>query len=105
MLQNLRSYLRSADDDVVSGKPRENVNAQDMSEYLQSKLPDPILKQQPPGNGARVTRDRYGISHIFAENDSDLWFACGYVQAQDRLWQLDYRHRNATGKLAAVIGD
>jgi len=105
MLHNLRSYLRSADDDVVRGKQRENVNAQDMSEYLQSKLPDPILKQQPPGNGARVTRDRYGISHIFAENDSDLWFACGYVQAQDRLWQLDYRHRKATGKLAAVIGD
>lgn len=102
---DLSSFLLHSDDDAGSGIQRNNVSEQELREYLRSKLPDSILKRQPPGNGARVTRDRYGVSHIFAENDSDLWFSCGYVQAQDRLWQLDYRHRRATGKLAAAIGD
>ena len=101
---NLLSFLRN-NDDAGSSIQRKHFSGQDIGKYLQSKLPDPILKRQPPGNGARVIRDRYGVSHIFAENDKDLWFACGYVQAQDRLWQLDYRHRKATGKLAAAIGD
>ena len=101
---DLLSFLRT-EIDAKTDVQQKNVSDRDLSEYLQSKLPDPILNRQPPGNGARVTRDRYGISHIFAENDSDLWFACGYVQAQDRLWQLDYRHRKATGQLAAAIGD
>ena len=103
-LHNVLSFLRN-NDDAQSGTLRQKVSDQDLSKYLQSKLPDLILKRQPPGNGAKVTRDRYGVSHIFAENDDDLWFACGYVQAQDRLWQLDYRHRKATGKLSAAIGD
>ena len=103
-LHDVMSFLRTDMDAENSGK-QNDVSERDLSKYLASKLPDLILKRQPPGNGAEVTRDRYGVSHIFAENDSDLWFACGYVQAQDRLWQLDYRHRKATGKLAAAIGD
>ena len=37
----------------------------------------------------RIIRDIYGIPHIFAQNRVDLAFALGYVQAQDRLWQLE----------------
>ena len=98
------SYLRDWDDSTNDFQ-RHAPSEQQLMSYLESKLPDPILKRQSTGNGAKVTRDRYGISHIFAENDKDLWFACGFVQAQDRLWQLDYRHRKATGKLASAIGD
>ena len=72
--------------------------------YLESKLPAQLLKQRAPGHGATVIRDRFGVPHIFAENPDDLWFASGYVQAQDRLWQIDNRHRVATGTLAEVVG-
>jgi hypothetical protein len=36
-----------------------------------------------------IERDRWGIPHIFAESEADLWFGFGYAMAQDRLFQLD----------------
>ncbi len=52
-----------------------------------------------------VIRDRWGIPHIYAANDVDLFFAQGYVQAQDRLWQLELNRRAARGTLAEVLGE
>ena len=48
-----------------------------------------------PGLGAdvQVLRDRWGIPHIYAQNMTDLFFAQGFVQAQDRLWQIDMWRR------------
>ena len=77
---------------------------QELKRYAESKLPDRLLKHREPGHGARVVRDRFGVPHIFAETQHDLWFASGYVQAQDRLWQIDNRRRVATGTLAEVVG-
>jgi penicillin amidase len=60
--------------------------------------------------GARVSaaveiqRDRFGIPHIFAANDRDLFFGFGVAMAQDRLWQLDWLRRRAHGTLAEVLG-
>lgn len=51
-----------------------------------------------------VIRDTWGVPHIFARNQHDLFFAQGYVAAQDRLWQLDMWRRAAEGKLAEVLG-
>jgi penicillin G amidase len=51
-----------------------------------------------------VLRDRWGIPHIFAKNTEDLFFAQGYVVAQDRMWQLEMWRRNGEGKLAEVLG-
>ena len=51
-----------------------------------------------------VIRDRWGVPHIFAKNTHDLFFAQGFVAAQDRLWQLDLWRRMAEGKLAEVVG-
>ena len=51
-----------------------------------------------------VIRDRSGIPHIYAKTAHDLFFAQGYVAAQDRLWQLDLWRRNADGTLAEVVG-
>lgn len=51
-----------------------------------------------------VIRDRWGVPHIYAKTVHDLFFAQGYVAAQDRLWQLDLWRRNAEGKLAEVVG-
>jgi penicillin amidase len=51
-----------------------------------------------------VIRDRWGIPHIYAENDHDLMYAQGFVHAQERLWQMDYNRRLASGRLAEIIG-
>ncbi|HUR35160.1 MAG TPA: penicillin acylase family protein [Vicinamibacterales bacterium] len=51
-----------------------------------------------------IVRDQQGIPHIFAANDDDLFFAQGYVMAQDRLWQLEMWRRWREGRLAEVFG-
>ncbi len=51
-----------------------------------------------------VYRDPYGIPHIFATTEHDLFFAQGFVHAQDRLFQMDLTRRAAEGKLAEVFG-
>jgi len=58
------------------------------------------------GLSARVTvvRDRSGIPHITASNQDDLFFAQGFVQAQDRLFQMDLWRRSVQGRLSEVLG-
>jgi len=55
---------------------------------------------------ARVTiaRDALGVPHITAASDDDLYFAQGYVTAQDRLFQMDGLRRLAGGNLAEIAG-
>src|SRR5499426_3989906 len=52
----------------------------------------------------KVLRDAWGIAHIYAETQDDLFFAQGFVAAQDRLWQMDLWRRAGEGKLAGVSG-
>jgi len=51
-----------------------------------------------------VVRDRWGVPHIYAETTRDLFFAQGFVHAQDRLWQMELRRRISSGRLAEVFG-
>ena len=51
-----------------------------------------------------VIRDRWGVPHIYASNTHDLFFAQGFIAAQDRLFQLDLWRRAGTGRLAEVLG-
>ena len=51
-----------------------------------------------------VVRDPMGIPHIYADNVDDLFFAQGYVQAQDRLWQMEYNRRIGHGTLSDIFG-
>ena len=51
-----------------------------------------------------VTRDSLGVPTITAAALNDLFFAQGYVIAQERLWQMDMTRRFASGDLAAVLG-
>ena len=53
----------------------------------------------------KVTRDSRGVPTIEAANLPDLFFAQGYVTAQDRLWQLDVMRRFAAGELSEVLGE
>lgn len=48
--------------------------------------------------------DRWGISHIYAKNEADLFFAQGYNVARDRLFQLEWWRRQATGTVAEILG-
>ena len=52
----------------------------------------------------RVQRDRWGVAHIYAKNGHDLFFAQGYVVAQDRLFQMEIWKRAGQGRLAEVLG-
>ncbi|MFN8481677.1 MAG: penicillin acylase family protein [Anaerolineae bacterium] len=60
-----------------------------------------------PGLSAEVTvyRDNWGIPHIFAQNARDLTLAQGYVQASDRLWQMEMQRRTGHGRLSEILGD
>ena len=69
--------------------------------------------KESPGNSVRVPgigqsvevfRDPYGINHIYAGNESDLFFAQGYLAAKDRLFQFEIWRRQATGRVAEILG-
>ncbi|MDE0150608.1 MAG: penicillin acylase family protein [Rhodospirillaceae bacterium] len=51
-----------------------------------------------------IVRDGRGIPYIYAETESDAWFALGYVHAQDRLFQMEMQRRAGQGRLAEIIG-
>jgi penicillin amidase len=51
-----------------------------------------------------VVRDRWGIPHLTAANADDLFVAQGFVQAQDRLFQMDLWRRSVQGRLSEVLG-
>src|SRR4051812_14992242 len=51
-----------------------------------------------------VLRDRWGVPHIYAQNEHDLFFAQGYSAARDRAFQFEMWRRQATGAMAEVIG-
>ena len=63
-------------------------------------------RQEIPGlrDSVQVIRDRWGVPHIYAQNIDDLFFAQGFVQAQDRLWQMDMYRRTWSGELAEILG-
>src|SRR5256885_956961 len=51
-----------------------------------------------------VLRDKWGVAHIFAQNQHDLFFAQGYVASQDRLFQMELWKRVGQGRIAEVLG-
>ncbi|HYK73191.1 MAG TPA: penicillin acylase family protein [Pseudoneobacillus sp.] len=74
--------------------------------YIGSSLPKTSGELNLPGLSEPVVviRDPFGVPHIQAENEKDLFLAQGYVQAQDRLFQMDLSRRQASGRLSEVIG-
>src|SRR5262244_814895 len=85
----------------------QNIQSNDLSErarkalaVISGKLQARAL-QQP----VEVLRDRWGVAHIYAENQHDLFFAQGFVASQDRLFQMELWKRSGQGRLAEVIGE
>jgi penicillin amidase len=52
-----------------------------------------------------VVRDKMGVPHIYADNSHDLFFAQGYVHAQDRFWQMEFWRRIGYGRLSEILGE
>ena len=52
-----------------------------------------------------IIRDSWGVPYIYAGNEEDLFFAQGYVQAQDRLWQMELYRRMGKGSLSEIFGE
>lgn len=57
-----------------------------------------------PGGPVELTRDDWGIPTLTAGCGLDAWWALGHAAATDRLWQLEYDRRRATGRWAQVVG-
>lgn len=52
-----------------------------------------------------IYRDRDGVPHIYADTMEDLFYAQGFVHAQDRFWQMEFWRRIGAGRLAELFGD
>ena len=74
--------------------------------HVHQKLPQRDGELQLSGLSAPVTvrYDEWGVPHIDARNEDDLYRALGYLHAQDRLFQMEMLRRLARGELAEVLG-
>jgi penicillin G amidase len=77
--------------------------------YLVARSALPQLDGNLPVHGlsapVKVTRDGHGVPAIEASTLEDLFFAQGYVTAQDRLWQMDVMRRFGAGELSEILGE
>jgi penicillin amidase len=77
--------------------------------YLVLRRPLPKVRgeERLPGleGEVEIIRDALGVPHISANSLADLYFAQGYVHAQDRLWQMELNRRVASGRLSELFGE
>jgi len=77
--------------------------------YMLMRRPLPRKKGEVHLKGlhetVEVITDRYGVPHIYAQNEDDLFFAQGYVHAQERLWQMEFNRRIGSGRLSEIFGE
>ncbi len=76
---------------------------------LLSGMPVPRADGEIAAPGLRapveVLFDRWGVPHVYARDADDAWFAAGYLQARERLWQMELYRRAASGRLSALFGE
>ena len=93
--------IASLDRSHVASQSKSDLAAKAQSVLSQTSGTLKLSGLQKP---VRVLRDEWGIAHIYAETQDDLFFAQGFVAAQDRLWQMDLWRRQGEGKLAEILG-
>jgi len=83
-----------------------NIPSGDFAALAEAHLPqiDGELSVEGLHGEVEILRDPYGVPHIYADDLDDLFFAQGFVQAQDRLWQMDMYRRAGEGRLAEILG-
>ncbi|MFZ5790650.1 MAG: penicillin acylase family protein [Pseudomonadota bacterium] len=74
--------------------------------WLESSLPRTRGEMALQGLGApvEIRRDAHGVPTIRAESENDAYFALGFLHAQDRLFQMDFVRRLASGRLSEIMG-
>ena len=75
--------------------------------WSHTKLPKLDGKIQLKGikGDIEIIRDEWGIPHIYAENEADLFFAQGFNAARDRLFQFEIWRRQSTGTVSEILGE
>lgn len=72
-------------------------------------LQDACLPAEPTYDGpsapVEILRDANGVPHVYGETDADAYFGSGYMQATDRLLQMELTRRRALGRRAEVLGE
>lgn len=53
----------------------------------------------------RIAIDKWGVPHIFATTEKDLFFACGFMHANERMWQMELSRRSGFGRLSEIFGE
>src|SRR5262249_2057206 len=88
---------------LPSARVSDQIDVGGMAKYALAQIDGEI---RVPGLKAAVeiVRDTWGVPHISAQSTDDLFFAQGYVMAQDRLWQLEMWRRAGEGRMAEVAG-
>ena len=71
----------------------------------QSNSKETLLQVAGLSEPVEIIRDQWGINHIYANNQKDLFFAQGYAAAKDRLFQFEIWRRQATGTVAEILGE
>lgn len=83
--------------------------------YVRSYLPNTVAPQSFPQTDGEIAldgldwpvdiyRDEMGIPHMYATTSHDLFFAQGYVHAQERFWQMDFYRHVGEGRIAEMFG-
>ena len=66
--------------------------------------PSQTLSMPGLSQPVEIIQDRWGVSHIYAKTENDLFFAQGYNAARDRMFELEMWRRQATGTMAEILG-
>jgi penicillin amidase len=88
---------------VLSGCGQSGSTLSDLARQSLSQLDGEILVDGI-ADEVEIIRDRHGIPHIYANSLEDLFFAQGFVVAQDRLWQMEVWRRWSEGRMAELMG-
>lgn len=73
---------------------------------MKRPLPKPgLVRIAGLDDEVEILRDRWGVPHVYARTQHDLFFANGVVHAEDRLWQMELNRRAANGRLSEVFGE
>ena len=95
------AYTRDTRDPAAAAASEQNL--QDRARAALS-ITNGTLKIKGLDHTATVLRDPWGLAHIYAQSEHDLFFAQGFVTAQDRLFQMELWKRVGQGRLAEVLG-
>jgi penicillin amidase len=53
----------------------------------------------------KIITDAWGVPHIYAATEKELFFACGFIHAKERMWQMDLNRRTGYGRLSELFGE